>query len=104
MGFFNRLKDFGDREMVRNHVCRISIGLEQIENETSTPNIIGLSIALRQEVQAMMMVVSKLSNESINCLDVDVNGRKMLFPKFMEELRQKSAKIVSRGGYSIINS
>jgi hypothetical protein len=53
-------------------------------------------------VQAMMMIVSKLTSESINCLDVNVNGRKMLFPRFMEELRQKSTKIVSKGGYSII--
>lgn len=102
MGFFNRLKDFGDREMVRTYVCRICIGIEQIENETSLATIKGLSISVRQEVQAMMMIVSKLTSESINCLDVNVNGRKMLFPRFMEELRQKSTKIVSKGGYSII--
>ena len=102
MGFFDRLTDFGDREQVRTYAMRIGVGLNQIASATSTSEIKGLSIAIRQEVQTMMMWASKLSQESINCLDVDVNGRKMLFPRFMEELKQKSAKIVSRGGYSII--
>lgn len=102
MGFFNRLTDFGDREQVRTHAYRIAVGLQQIENETSIQMIKGLSIALKQEVQAMMQVASKLTNESINCLDVNVNGRKILFPQFLYELTQKSAEIVNKGGFNII--
>ena len=102
MGFFNRLKDFGDREMVRTYVYRISIGLKQIENDTSIQEIKGLSIAIRNEVQTMMIIVSKLTTESINCLYVEVDGRKMLFAKFVDELKRKSVEIVNKGGYSII--
>jgi hypothetical protein len=81
---------------------RISVGLNQIESATSTSEIKGLSIAIRQEVQTMMMWASKLTQESINCLDVNVNGRKILFPRFLYELKQKSDEIVNKGGYSII--
>lgn len=102
MGFFNRLADFGDREQVRTHVYRISVGLKQIDDSTSIPETQGLSIALRQEVQAMMMIASKLTNESINCLDVNINGRKILFSKFLHELTDKSVEIVNKGGFSII--
>ena len=102
MGFFSRLTDFGDREQVRTHVYRISVGLKQIDETTSIQEIKGLSIALRQEVQAMMLVVSKLTNESINCLDVNINGCKVLFPKFLHELTIKSVEIVNKGGFSII--
>lgn len=102
MGLFNRLTDFGDREQVRAHAQRISIGIQQIENERSIQTIKGLSIAVRQEVQSMVMFASKLSQESINCLDVTINGRKMPFARFMSELTHKSVEIVNRGGYSII--
>lgn len=102
MGLFSRLTDFGDREQVRTHVYRISVGLMQIEDATSIPEIKGLSIAVKQEVQAMMLVASKLTNESINCLDVKFYGRKILFPKFLQELTIKSVEIVNRGGFSII--
>ena len=65
MGFFNRLTDFGDREQVRTYAARISTGIQQIERETNINNIKGLSIAIRQDVQAMMMYATKLTNESI---------------------------------------
>lgn len=102
MGFFNRLKDFGDREQVRTYAMRIGVGLNQIASSTSSQEIKGLSIAIKQEIQTMMMWASKLSQESINCLDVHVNGRKIPFAQFLYELTQKSAEIVSKGGYSII--
>lgn len=102
MGFFNRLTDFGDREQVRTYAIRIGVGLNQIANATSTPEIKGLSIAIRQEVQTMMMWASKLSQESINCLDVNINGRKIPFTRFLYELKLKSDEIVNKGGYSII--
>ena len=102
MGFFNRLTDFGDREQVRTYATRIGIGLNQISSTTSPQEIKGLSIAIKQEVQTMMMWASKLSQESINCLDVKVNGHKMMFPEFLYMLSSKSAEIVNKGGYSII--
>lgn len=103
MGFFNRLTDFGDRELVRAHATRIGVGLNQIENATSIPEIKGLSIAIKQEVQAMMLVALKLSRESINCLDVNINGTKIPFTMFVERLERESARIVARGGFSIIS-
>lgn len=102
MGFFNRLTDFGDREQVRTYAMRIGVGLNQIENATSPQEIKGLSIAIKQEIQTMMMWASKLSQESINSLDVNVNGRKIRFPQFLYELTQKSAEIVNKGGFSIM--
>ena len=102
MGFFNRLTDFGDREQVRTYATRIGIGLNQISSTTSPQEIKGLSIAIKQEVQTMMMWASKLSQESINCLYVNVNGRKMMFPEFLYMLSSKSAEIVNKGGYNII--
>ena len=102
MGFFNRMKDFGDREQVRTYAMRISVGLNQIANSTSLPEIRGLSIAIRQDVQTMMMWASKLTQESINCLDVNINGRKITFTRFIYELTQKSAEIVNKGGVNII--
>ena len=102
MGFFNRLTDFGDREQVRTYAIRIGVGLNQIASATSPQEIKGLSIAIRQEVQTMMMWASKLSQESINCLDVNVNGRKIPFPRFLNDLTQISDEIVNKGGFGII--
>lgn len=102
MGFFNRLLDFGDREQVRTYVYRICVGLEQIEKATSISDIKGLSIALRKEIQDMIMVATKLTGESINSLDVKVNGCKMPFLRFIDKLEYESAKIVAKGGCSII--
>ena len=102
MGFFNRLTDFGDREQVRTYAMRIGVGLNQIANTTSPQEIQGLSIAIKQDVQTMMMWASKLSQESINCLDVNVNGRKIPFRQFLYDLTQISTEIVNKGGFSII--
>lgn len=103
MGFFNRLTDFGDREQVRTYAMRIGVGLNQISTATSPQEIKGLSIAIKQEVQAMMMFALKLSRESINSLDVNINGNKMPFTMFINMLERESAKIVARGGFSIIS-
>lgn len=102
MGFFNRLTDFGDREQVRTYAMRIGIGLNQIASTTSPQEIKGLSIAIRQDVQTMMIWASKLSQESINCLDVTINGRKIPFRQFLYDLSQMSTEIVNKGGFSII--
>lgn len=102
MGFFSRLTDFGDREQVRTYAMRIVVGLNQIASTTSPQEIKGLSIAIKQEVQTMMMWAFKLSRESINSLDVNVNGNKIPFTMFVDMLERESAKIVARGGFSII--
>ena len=102
MGFFNRLTDFGDREQVRTYAMRIGVGLNQIASSTSPQEIKGLSIAIKQEIQTMMMWASKLSQESINCLDVTINGRKIPFTRFLYDLTQISTEIVNKGGFSII--
>lgn len=102
MGFFNRLTDFGDREQVRTYAMRIVVGLNQIASTTSPQEIKGLSIAIKQEVQTMMKWAFKLSRESINCLDINVNGNKIPFTMFIDMLERESAKIVAKGGFSII--
>lgn len=102
MGFFNRLTDFGDREQVRTYAMRIGVGLNQIASTTSPQEIKGLSIAIKQDVQTMMMWASKLSQESINCLDVTINGRKIPFAQFLNDLTQISTEIVNKGGFNII--
>ena len=102
MGFFNRLTDFGDREQVRTYAMRIGVGLNQIASTTSPHEVKGLSIAIKQDVQTMMMWASKLSQESINCLDVTINGRKIPFLRFLNDLTQISTEIVNKGGFSII--
>ena len=102
MGFFDRLTDFGDREQVRTCAMRIGVGLNQIASATSIQEIKGLSIAIKQEIQTMMMWASKLSQESINCLDVTINGRKIPFTRFLYDLTQISTEIVNKGGFSII--
>ena len=81
---------------------RIGVGLNQIANTTSPQEVKGLSIAIKHDVQTMMMWASKLSQESINCLDVTINGRKIPFSRFLNDLTQISAEIVNKGGFSII--
>ena len=102
MGFFDRLTDFGDRELVRTYAYRISVGLNQIKHETSETTIRGLSYAIRQDIEAMLRVASKLTSESINCLDVKVDGGKMPYASFLGQIKTVSDEIVQKGGCRLI--
>lgn len=102
MGFFDRLTDFGDRELVRTYAYRISVGKNQIKNETSEAMISSLSYAIRQDIEAMLRVASKLTLESINCLDVKVDGGKMPYTSFLGQIKAVSDEIVQKGGCRII--
>ena len=102
MGFFDRLYDFGDREVVRTHAMKIDVGLRQIESAYDLPTIKGLSAAIRNEVQDMMISAQKLTAESKNCLDVKYRGQKIMYYDFLSTLTNISADIVRRGGYPII--
>ena len=102
MGFFDRLHDFGDREVVRTHAMKIDVGLQQIESASDLPIIKGLSYAIKNEVHDMLVSARKLTSESIGCLDVKYRGRKVLFGEFLFIVRKASERIVERGGYPII--
>ena len=102
MGFFDRLQDFGDREQVRTSIMKIDIGIQQIERTSSIPEIKGLAYAVKDEVGYMRMLASKLTSESLNCLDVKFRGRKIPYHSFISELKNKSDEIVRRGGVSIL--
>lgn len=102
MGFFDRLQDFGDREQVRTSIMKIDIGIQQIEQTTSLPDIKGISWSVREEVGYMQMLTSKLTAESLGCLDVKFRGRKIPYYSFLIELKEKSDEIVKRGGFPIV--
>lgn len=102
MGFFDRIYDFGDREVVRTHAMKIEVGLRQIENAYDLPTIKGLSYAIKEEVHDMMMSARKLTSESLNCLDVKYRGEKIMYNEFIYILHEASSRIVERGGYPII--
>lgn len=46
MGFFNRLTDFGDREMVRTYAMRVGTGLQQLQETNDLNMLQGLSQAI----------------------------------------------------------
>ncbi len=102
MGFFDRLKDFGDREWVRTSAMKIDAGIKQIEESHSSSEILGLSYAVKEEVENMLLLASKLTHESLSCLDVKFQGKKINFFLFVEILHEMSDKIVKRGGIAII--
>ena len=102
MGFFDRIYDFGDREVVRTHAMKIEVGLRQIENTYDLPTIKGLSCAVREEVHDMMVSARKLTGESLNCLDIKYRGEKVMYNEFIYILHEASNRIVERGGYPII--
>ena len=64
MGFFDRLYDFGDREVVRTYAMRVDVGLQQMDRTYDLPTIKGLSTAIRNEVRDMIISAQKLSEES----------------------------------------
>ncbi len=102
MGFFNRLLDFGDREQVRTAVMKIDTGIQQIKYTNNIGEIRGISFALKQEVEFLQMLTSKLTHESLNSLDVKCKGGKVPYYTFLDYLREESDEIVKRGGFPII--
>ena len=102
MGFFNRLTDFGDREMVRTYAMRVGTGLQQLQETNDLNMLQGLSQAIAQDVQNMLIQAAKLTPESMNCLNVSYKGRKIPHMSFLDEIRKFSAIVVQRGGYPLI--
>lgn len=102
MGFFNRLTDFGDREMVRTYAMRVGTGLQQLQETNDLNMLQGLSQAIAQDVQNMLIQAAKLTPESINCLNIPYKGRKIPYMSFLDEIRKFSAIVVQRGGYPLI--
>ena len=102
MGFFNRLTDFGDREMVRTYAMRVGTGLQQLQETNDLNMLQGLSQAIAQDVQNMLIQAAKLTPESINCLNVSYKGRKIPYISFLEEIRKFSVIVMQKGGYPLI--
>ncbi len=102
MGLFDRLYDFGDREQVKTIALRIGVGLQQLLSETDTFQLRGLSSAVRQEIDYMKVLASKLTKESLNCLDVKFAGGKLPYFVFVSKIKEVSDIVVERGGHPLI--
>lgn len=102
MGFWDRLYDFGDREQVKTVAMRIDIGLQQLEEEQDIRSLRGLCTAIRQDIEMMMLLASKLSVESLGCLKVRYKGDKISYFSFLNMISQASEDVQNRGGHSLI--
>lgn len=102
MGFFDRLYDCGDREWVKTYAIRIGIGLQQIEAEVSPQMVGGLCDAIRNEVQNMRLMASKLSNESLSCLNVKYKGQKIPYFTFLQKIKEVSDMAIKKGGCPLL--
>ena len=60
MGFFDRLSDFGERTQAKMIVKRIDIGLQQLEEEQSLPELKGLSSAVKIDIDKYVCDNSKI--------------------------------------------
>lgn len=102
MGIFDRLYDFGDRELVRTIAMRVDIGLQQIEQETDPRFLTELCIAVANDVRYMRIQASNLSYESQACLNVKYKGIKMSYFSFLQKIAEISNQVEERGGYPIV--
>lgn len=102
MGFFNRLTDFGDREQIRTVAMRIDIGLQQIEAETNPHEVGGLCFAVKQDVDYMLNLASRLTMESLNCLNVRYKGQSIPYFAFLSKISDVSDMAMRKGGHPLI--
>lgn len=102
MVLFDRLKDFGDREMVKAFAMKIDIGLQQLEQTIDIPTMKGLSFAIAQEVKKMLIQAAKLTPESTNSLKVTYRGDKIAYTAFLDIIRKASLFTTQRGGPPLI--
>lgn len=106
MNWFNRLHDFGDRELVKNSAMKVEVGLRQLEQmvlENQDIRLIGgLSMAIRGEVERMQYLSSQLTQESLNCLMIKFREQKISYLSFVKKIQELSERIVNLGGYPLI--
>lgn len=106
MNWFNRLHDFGDRELVKNSAMKVEVGLRQLEQmilENQDIRLIrGLSMAIRGEVERMQCLSSQLTKESLNCLMIKFREQKISYLSFVKKIQELSERIVNLGGYPLI--
>ena len=102
MGFFDRLNDFGERELVKAVAMRIDVGLQQLERETSPQMIAGLTYALKEEVDNMQILANKLTYESKSCLKVKCKGTKISYFDFLSHIAIISERFINKGGCPLI--
>ena len=102
MGLFDRFKDFGDREMVKTYPMRVGVGLQQLQSASDLNMIQGLSFAIAQDVQNMLIQAAKLTPESTNSLKVTYRGNKIAYTAFLDIIRKASLFTTQRGGLPLI--
>ena len=102
MGLFDRFKDFGDREMVKTNGLRGGGGLQQLQSASDRNMIQGLSFAIAQDVQNMLIQAAKLTPESTNSLKVTYRGNKIAYTAFLDIIRKASLFTTQRGGLPLI--
>ena len=102
MGLFDRFKDFGDREMVKTYAMSVGVGLQQLQSASDLNMIQGLSFAIAQDVQNMLIQAAKLTPESTNSLKVTYRGNKIAYTAFLDIIRKASLFTTQRGGLPLI--
>ena len=102
MGLFDRFKDLGDREMVKTYAMRVGVGLQQLQSASDLNMIQGLSFAIAQDVQNMLIQAAKLTPESTNSLKVTYRGNKIAYTAFLDIIRKASLFTTQRGGLPLI--
>ena len=102
MGFFDRLSDFGERTQAKMIVKRIDIGLQQLEEEQSLPELKGLSSAVKIDIDNMFAITQKLSMESLLCLELEYKGYPVPYFTFLSVISKISENVIARGGQSLL--
>lgn len=62
----------------------------------------GLSFAIAQDVQNMLIQAAKLTPESTNSLKVTYRGNKIAYTAFLDIIRKASLFTTQRGGLPLI--
>lgn len=81
---------------------RVGVGLQQLQSASDLNMIQGLSFAIAQDVQNMLIQAAKLTPESTNSLKVTYRGNKIAYTAFLDIIRKASLFTTQRGGLPLI--
>lgn len=76
--------------MVKTYAMRVGVGLQQLQSASDLNMIQGLSFAIAQDVQNMLIQAAKLTPESTNSLKVTYRGNKIAYTAFLDIIRKAS--------------
>lgn len=88
--------------MVKTYAMRVGVGLQQLQSASDLNMIQGLSFAIAQDVQNMLIQAAKLTPESTNSLKVTYRGNKIAYTAFLDIIRKASLFTTQRGGLPLI--